>query len=79
MATTSIPDRRPTLPLFDLARERGWSNAELATRAGLSTATLDSLRYGRRRPGLRVIAGIRRAFPGHSLEELFGDFIDQVA
>ena len=65
-----------TLPVFALAREQGWSKEELAVRTGLSSATLDSLRWGRRMPGGKVIRGMRRAFPGKSLEQLFGSVFE---
>lgn len=60
------------LPFFKLARERGWRKEELAFRSGLSSATLDALRFGQRRPGRKVIVGMRRAFPEYTVEELFG-------
>jgi len=65
-------DGTRALPVFALAREHGWTKEELAARSGLSSATIDSLKWGRRQPGRKVIVGFRRAFPGHTLEQLFG-------
>lgn len=61
------------LPVFELAKQLGWTTAELARRSGLSLATVDKVKNGSRGPGQTVIRGFRRAFPEHALDDLFGD------
>ncbi len=57
-------DRRIDLGerVFELRDERGWSQSELARRAGLSRNTVSFLEAGLRKPASATIRKLARAF-----------------
>jgi len=54
-----------------LQDEKGWSNAQLAMKMGVSKAHVGRILNGKRDAGTKVISGIIRAFPNESLDKLF--------
>jgi len=56
--------------LRDLRAERGWSQAVLAERLGVSRQTVNALETGRYDPSLPLAFSIGRLF-GRPLEEIF--------
>jgi transcriptional regulator with XRE-family HTH domain len=56
---------------IDLARERGWSLADLARKSGLSIRQIHYLADGRRGCGPETIQRLMRTFPGVSFKRLF--------
>ena len=54
-----------------LQSEKGWSNAQLAIKMGVSKAHVGRIFSGKREAGTKVISGIIRAFPNESLDKLF--------
>jgi len=59
---------RNTLP--DLRGEKGWSQAELSERLGVSRQTVNALERGRYDPSLPLAFRIARLF-GRPIEEIF--------
>lgn len=57
--------------VFELARELGLSDRELAARMGISDAQISRVRSGQRRIHGDFLLGARRAFPDKPLDELF--------
>jgi putative transcriptional regulator len=55
-----------------LRAERGWSQADLATRLGVSRQTVNALETGRYDPSLPLAFRIARLFAG-SIEAIFED------
>jgi putative transcriptional regulator len=53
-----------------LRAERGWSQADLADRLGVSRQTINAIETGRYDPSLPLAFGISRAF-GKLIEEIF--------
>ena len=53
-----------------LRAERGWSQAELARRLGVSRQTVNAIETDRYDPSLPLAFGIARAF-GKRIEEIF--------
>jgi putative transcriptional regulator len=53
-----------------LRAERGWSQADLADRLGVSRQTVNAIETGRYDPSLPLAFGIARAF-GKLIEEIF--------
>jgi putative transcriptional regulator len=53
-----------------LRRERGWTQADLAERLGVSRQTINSLERGRYDPGLPLAFRVARLF-GKRIEEIF--------
>ena len=53
-----------------LRAERGWSQADLADRLGVSRQTINAIETGRYDPSLPLAFGIARAF-GKLIEEIF--------
>ena len=53
-----------------LRAERGWSQADLAERLGVSRQTVNAIETGRYDPSLPLAFGIARAF-GKLIEEIF--------
>ncbi len=56
--------------LHVLRAERGWSQAELARRLGVSRQTVNAIETDRYDPSLPLAFGIARAF-GKLIEEIF--------
>lgn len=54
-----------------LQNEKGWSNAQLAIKMGISKAHVGRIFSGKRDAGTKVISGIIRAFPNEPLDKLF--------
>lgn len=52
-------------------RRRGWRQVDVAYHAGLTEDFVSKLLSGERRPGGRAIAGLLRAFPELSFDDLF--------
>ena len=57
--------------LKELIEKKGWSERQLAMKAGLSPATISRIITGKRGAGTRALAGIRKAFPDEPLDKLF--------
>lgn len=57
--------------LRELRAERGWSQAELAERLGVSRQTVNSIETERYEPSLSLAFRIARLF-GKTIEEMFG-------
>jgi transcriptional regulator with XRE-family HTH domain len=55
----------------ELIKKKGWSERQLAIKAGLSSATVSRIIAGKRGAGTRTMAGIRKAFPEEPIERLF--------
>lgn len=53
-----------------LRAERGWSQAELAQRLGVSRQTVNAIETGRYDPSLPLAFGLARVF-GMAIEEIF--------
>lgn len=53
-----------------LRAERGWSQAELAGRLGVSRQTVNAIETGRHDPSLPLAFGVARIF-GKLIEEIF--------
>lgn len=53
-----------------LRAERGWSQAELAERLGVSRQTVNAIETGKYDPSLPLAFGIARVF-GHPIEKIF--------
>ncbi len=53
-----------------LRAERGWSQAELATRLKVSRQTVNAIETGKYDPSLPLAFKLARLF-GHSIEEMF--------
>ena len=51
--------------------QRGWRQVDLAYHAGLTEDYVSKLLNGERRPGPRAVAGLLRAFPELSFDDLF--------
>jgi transcriptional regulator with XRE-family HTH domain len=56
---------------FKAAEALGWDMEELARRSGVPASTLYEIRRGRRFVGPKTFAGLRKAFPHLSFEQLF--------
>jgi transcriptional regulator with XRE-family HTH domain len=54
-----------------LMKKKGWSERQLAIKAGLSSATVSRIITGKRGAGARTMAGIIKAFPEEPIEKLF--------
>lgn len=54
-----------------LMERKGWSMRRLASRAGLSAATVSRIINGRRGAGTRALEGFRKAFPEEPVDKLF--------
>ena len=54
-----------------LQNEKGWSNAQLAIKMGVSKAHDGRIFSGKRDAGNKVISGIVKAFPNEPLDKLF--------
>lgn len=54
----------------DLRAERGWSQADLADRLGVSRQTIISIERGKYDPSLPLAFSIAKAF-GRQIEEIF--------
>lgn len=63
-----VPNRERVL---ELVREHDWSGGELARRMGVSRTEANRFLNGKRVGGKKTIAGLIKAFPEESLEELF--------
>ena len=50
---------------------RGWRQVDLAYHSGLTEDYISKLLNGERRPGARAVAGLLRAFPHCSFDDLF--------
>lgn len=55
-----------------LRAERGWSQAELAQRLGVSRQTVNAIETGKYDPSLPLAFALARAF-GRRIEEVFDD------
>jgi putative transcriptional regulator len=55
-----------------LRAERGWSQAELAQRLGVSRQTVNAIETGKYDPSLPLAFALARTF-GRRIEELFDD------
>lgn len=63
---------RPNIEYIkQLQIKKGWSNAQLAMRMGVSKAHVGRIFSGKRDAGTKVISGIIRAFPNEPLDKLF--------
>lgn len=63
---------RPNIEYIkQLQGEKGWSNAQLAMKMGVSKAHVGRIFNGKREAGSKVISGIIKAFPNESLDKLF--------
>lgn len=63
---------RPNIEyLKQLQDEKGWSNAQLAFKMGVSKAHVGRIFSGKREAGTKVISGIVKAFPNEPLDKLF--------
>lgn len=58
--------------LRELRGERGWSQAELAARLGVSRQTVNALEVGKYDPSLPLAFKLARLF-GCTIEEIFTD------
>ena len=54
-----------------LQTKKGWSNAQLAMKMGVSKAHVGRIFSGKREAGNKVISGIVKAFPNEPLDKLF--------
>lgn len=70
MATPSLD----FTPLRRLREERGWSQLELAQKAGMHRATLDRIERGRNEPAFHKILALSRALevPPERLYQVVG-------
>ena len=57
--------------VFALASARGWNDAELARRMGISRVQINRVRGGKRGIGWAFTAGACRAFPEIGMDQLF--------
>lgn len=57
--------------IFEIARERGLSDAELSRRMRLSPALISRVRSGERQIGGLFIRGALRAFPDLRFDDIF--------
>ena len=57
-----------------LRRARGWSQTDLAKRAGVSQVQVSRIESGDRGPSLKVLARIRRALEVRHVEEMLVDY-----
>jgi transcriptional regulator with XRE-family HTH domain len=57
--------------LKELMKTKNWSNAELASRSGISAATVSRILAGKRGAGSFTLAAIRKTFPEEPVEKLF--------
>lgn len=57
--------------IFEIARERGMSGADLARAMQISEANVSRVRHGLRRIGPDFISGSLKAFPDLSFYDLF--------
>lgn len=48
---------------IEIQERHGWTGAEFAQRIGVSESAWNRVRRGERQPGMRMLQGIRRAFP----------------
>ena len=55
----------------ELQAKKGWSNAQLAMRMGISKTHVGRIFSGKRKAGTKVISGIVKAFPNEPLDKLF--------
>ena len=55
-----------------LRAERGWSQAELAGRIGVSRQAVNAIETGKHDPSLSLAFGLARLF-GMTIEEIFDD------
>ena len=63
---------RPNIEYIkQLQIKKGWSNAQLAMRMGVSKAHVGRIFSGKREAGTKVISGIIKAFPNEPLDKLF--------
>lgn len=63
---------RPNIEYIkQLQNEKGWSNAQLAIKMGVSKAHVGRIFSGKRDAGNKVISGIVKAFPNEPLDKLF--------
>jgi transcriptional regulator with XRE-family HTH domain len=63
---------RPNIDYIkQLQNEKGWSNAQLAIKMGVSKAHVGRIFSGKRDAGNKVISGIVKAFPNEPLDKLF--------
>lgn len=63
---------RPNIEYIkQLQIKKGWSNAQLAMRMGVSKAHVGRIFSGKREAGSKVISGIVKAFPNEPLDKLF--------
>ncbi len=56
--------------IFELARQRGWTDAELARRLGVNQSTVCRLRQGQQGPGRKIVFAASALF-GQSAVQLF--------
>ena len=62
---------RPNIDYIkQLQNEKGWSNAQLAFKMGVSKAHVGRIFSGKREAGTKVISGIIKAFPNEPLDKL---------
>lgn len=66
METRQVPNN----VISRLAYEQGWSDGELAAKAGITRSRLNRIKNGRIRPSVRDALLISRAL-GYSLEKVF--------
>ncbi len=57
--------------IISLAKQKGWHDAELARRLGVSRTEISRFVHGSRRGGSKLIGGIIKAFQDEPLDKLF--------
>lgn len=57
--------------VWELADGQGWSQADLASKMGISETLISRTKRGERPIGRMFIEGARRAFPEYTLDWLF--------
>ena len=63
---------RPNIEYIkQLQEKKGWSNAQLANKMGVSKAHVGRIFNRKREAGNKVISGLIRAFPNEPLDKLF--------
>ncbi len=57
--------------IISLARKKGWHDAELARKTGVSRTEISRFIHGDRKGGSKLIGGIIKAFPEEPMDKLF--------
>ena len=63
LATASNPRDAVVQAAIEIQVRHGWTGAKFAQKIGVSESGWSRVRRGDRQPGMRMLQGIRRAFP----------------